>query len=48
MPSTPVDARLDLSDPDLLADHLPLDEFRLAAPQSTGSVESAIVHSGIR
>lgn len=27
MPSTPVDARLDLSDPDLLADHLPLDEF---------------------
>ena len=27
MPSPPVDARLDLSDPDLLADHLPLDEF---------------------
>ena len=27
MPATPVDARLDLSDPDLLADHLPLDEF---------------------
>ena len=27
MPSTPVDARLDLSDPDLLADHLPLGEF---------------------
>ena len=27
MPSSPVDARLDLSDPDLLADHLPLDEF---------------------
>jgi cholest-4-en-3-one 26-monooxygenase len=27
VPSTPVDARLDLSDPDLLADHLPLDEF---------------------
>ena len=27
MPSTPVDARLDLSDPDLIADHLPLDEF---------------------
>ena len=27
MPSTPVDVRLDLSDPDLLADHLPLDEF---------------------
>ena len=27
MPSTPVDAHLDLSDPDLLADHLPLDEF---------------------
>ena len=27
MPSTPVDARLDLSDPDLLADRLPLDEF---------------------
>jgi cholest-4-en-3-one 26-monooxygenase len=24
---TPVDARIDLSDPDLLADHLPLDEF---------------------
>jgi cholest-4-en-3-one 26-monooxygenase len=24
---TPVDARVDLSDPDLLADHLPLDEF---------------------
>ncbi len=27
MPTTPVDASLDLSDPDLLADHLPLDEF---------------------
>jgi cholest-4-en-3-one 26-monooxygenase len=27
VPSTPVDARLDLSDPDLLADRLPLDEF---------------------
>jgi cholest-4-en-3-one 26-monooxygenase len=27
MPSTPVDAHLDLSDPDLLADHLPLSEF---------------------
>ena len=27
MSSTPVDARLDLTDPDLLADHLPLDEF---------------------
>ncbi len=27
MPTTPVDAGLDLSDPDLLADHLPLDEF---------------------
>ncbi len=27
MPSTPVDARLDLTDPDLLADRLPLDEF---------------------
>jgi cholest-4-en-3-one 26-monooxygenase len=27
VPATPVDARLDLSDPDLLADHLPLDEF---------------------
>ena len=27
MPSQPVDARLDLSDPDLLADRLPLDEF---------------------
>jgi cholest-4-en-3-one 26-monooxygenase len=27
VPSTPVDARLDLTDPDLLADHLPLDEF---------------------
>jgi cholest-4-en-3-one 26-monooxygenase len=27
VPMTPVDARLDLSDPDLLADHLPLDEF---------------------
>jgi cholest-4-en-3-one 26-monooxygenase len=27
VPSTPVDASLDLSDPDLLADHLPLDEF---------------------
>ena len=27
MPSTPVDAHLDLTDPDLLADHLPLDEF---------------------
>jgi cholest-4-en-3-one 26-monooxygenase len=27
VPSTPVDAHLDLSDPDLLADHLPLDEF---------------------
>jgi cholest-4-en-3-one 26-monooxygenase len=27
VPSTPVDARLDLSDPDLLADHLLLDEF---------------------
>jgi cholest-4-en-3-one 26-monooxygenase len=27
VPSTPVDARLDLSDPDLLAHHLPLDEF---------------------
>ncbi len=27
MPTTPVDVRLDLSDPDLLADHLPLDEF---------------------
>ena len=27
MPSTPVDAHLDLTDPDLLADHLPLNEF---------------------
>ena len=27
MPLTPVDARVDLSDPDLIADHLPLDEF---------------------
>ena len=27
MPSTPVDPGLDLSDPDLVADHLPLDEF---------------------
>jgi cholest-4-en-3-one 26-monooxygenase len=27
VPSTPVDARVDLSDPDLIADHLPLDEF---------------------
>jgi cholest-4-en-3-one 26-monooxygenase len=27
VPSTPVDAGLDLTDPDLLADHLPLDEF---------------------
>jgi cholest-4-en-3-one 26-monooxygenase len=27
VPSTPVDAGLDLSDPDLVADHLPLDEF---------------------
>jgi cytochrome P450 len=27
VPSTPVDAELDLSDPDLIADHLPLDEF---------------------
>jgi cholest-4-en-3-one 26-monooxygenase len=27
VPSIPVDALLDLSDPDLLADHLPLDEF---------------------
>ena len=27
MPSTPVDAHLDLTDPDLLADHLPLAEF---------------------
>jgi cholest-4-en-3-one 26-monooxygenase len=27
VPPTPVDAGLDLSDPDLLADHLPLDEF---------------------
>jgi cholest-4-en-3-one 26-monooxygenase len=27
VPSTPVDARLDLSDPDLVADHLPHDEF---------------------
>jgi cholest-4-en-3-one 26-monooxygenase len=27
VPATPVDARLDLSDPDLLADHLPLEEF---------------------
>jgi cholest-4-en-3-one 26-monooxygenase len=27
VPSTPVDAHLDLTDPDLLADHLPLDEF---------------------
>jgi cholest-4-en-3-one 26-monooxygenase len=27
VPPTPVDARLDLSDPDLLVDHLPLDEF---------------------
>jgi cholest-4-en-3-one 26-monooxygenase len=27
VPSTPVDAHLDLSDPDLLADHLPLGEF---------------------
>jgi cholest-4-en-3-one 26-monooxygenase len=27
VPSTPVDARLDLSDPDLLAGRLPLDEF---------------------
>jgi cholest-4-en-3-one 26-monooxygenase len=27
VPSTPVDAHLDLSDPDLLADHLPSDEF---------------------
>jgi cholest-4-en-3-one 26-monooxygenase len=27
VPSTPVNARLDLSDPDLIADHLPLEEF---------------------
>jgi cholest-4-en-3-one 26-monooxygenase len=27
VPSTPVDSHLDLSDPDLLADHLPLGEF---------------------
>jgi cholest-4-en-3-one 26-monooxygenase len=27
VPSTPIDASLDLTDPDLLADHLPLDEF---------------------
>jgi cholest-4-en-3-one 26-monooxygenase len=27
VPSTPVDAYLDLTDPDLLADHLPLEEF---------------------
>ena len=27
MPVTPVDDQLDLSDPDLLADHLPLGEF---------------------
>jgi cholest-4-en-3-one 26-monooxygenase len=27
VPSTPVDAHFDLTDPDLLADHLPLDEF---------------------
>ena len=27
VPSTPVDARFDLSDPDLIADHLPLEEF---------------------
>ena len=44
VPAKPVDARLDLSDPDLLADHLPLDEFALAAPQSTHPVEPPGVH----
>ena len=48
MPPTSVDARLDLSDPDLLADHLPARRVRLAASEPTHPVEPAGVRGRVR
>ena len=41
MHSTPVDVQLDLSDPDLVADHLPLAGIRLVAPAPARTLEPA-------